>query len=66
VIGRTRVHETEGAAGSRRRPPRRRQPNFSSSQFRAIEKLHGTRVITMIHCQEKRNLFGFAVVIDNQ
>jgi ClpP class serine protease len=29
--------------------------------IRAIEKLHGTRVITMIHRQEKRSLFGFAV-----
>jgi ClpP class serine protease len=27
----------------------------------AIEKAHGTRVITMIHRQEKRSLFGFAV-----
>jgi ClpP class serine protease len=30
-------------------------------EIRAIEKLHGTRVITMIHRQEKRSLFGFAV-----
>ena len=29
--------------------------------IRAVEKLHGTRVITMIHRQEKRSLFGFAV-----
>ena len=29
--------------------------------IRAIEKEHGTRVITMIHRQEKRSLFGFAV-----
>jgi ClpP class serine protease len=29
--------------------------------IRAIEKRHGTRVITMIHRQEKRSLFGFAV-----
>jgi ClpP class serine protease len=29
--------------------------------IRAIEKLHGTRVITMIHRQERRSLFGFAV-----
>ena len=29
--------------------------------IRAIEKSHGTRVITMIHRQEKRSLFGFAV-----
>jgi hypothetical protein len=29
--------------------------------IRAIEKVHGTRVITMIHRQEKRSLFGFAV-----
>ena len=29
--------------------------------IRAIEKLHGTRVITMIYRQEKRSLFGFAV-----
>ncbi len=28
--------------------------------IRAIEKTHGTRVITMIHRQEKRSLFGFA------
>jgi ClpP class serine protease len=29
--------------------------------IRAIEKEHGTRVITMIHRQEKRNLFGVSV-----
>ena len=29
--------------------------------IRTIEKLHGTRVITMIYRQEKRSLFGFAV-----
>jgi len=29
--------------------------------IRAVEKLHGTRVITMIHRQEKRSLFGFAI-----
>jgi ClpP class serine protease len=29
--------------------------------IRAIEKSHGTRVITMIHRQERRSLFGFAV-----
>src|SRR5262249_15674401 len=29
--------------------------------IRAIEKLHGTRVITMIHRQEKRSIFGFSV-----
>src|SRR3974390_2436977 len=29
--------------------------------IRPVEKLHGTRVITMIHRQEKRSLFGFAV-----
>src|SRR6188472_974042 len=29
--------------------------------IRAIEKEHGTRVITMIHRQERRSLFGFAV-----
>jgi ClpP class serine protease len=29
--------------------------------IRAIEKAHGTRVITMIHRQEKRSLFGFSV-----
>jgi ClpP class serine protease len=29
--------------------------------IRAIEKLHGSRVITMIHRQERRSLFGFAV-----
>jgi ClpP class serine protease len=29
--------------------------------IRAIEKLHGSRVITMIHRQEKRSLFGLSV-----
>jgi len=29
--------------------------------IRAIEKLHGSRGITMIHRQEKRSLFGFSV-----
>ena len=29
--------------------------------IRAIEKSHGSRVITMIHRQEKRSLFGFRV-----
>jgi ClpP class serine protease len=29
--------------------------------IRAIEKAHGTRVITMIHRQEKRSLFGLSV-----
>src|SRR4029078_13500233 len=29
--------------------------------IRAIERAHGTRVITMIHRQEKRSLFGFNV-----
>jgi len=29
--------------------------------IRAIERLHGLRVITMIHRQEKRSIFGFAV-----
>jgi ClpP class serine protease len=29
--------------------------------IRAIEKLNGSRVITMIHRQEKRSLFGFSV-----
>jgi ClpP class serine protease len=29
--------------------------------IRAIEKAHGTRVITMIHRQEKRSLLGFSV-----
>jgi ClpP class serine protease len=29
--------------------------------LRAIEKLHGSRVITMIHRQERRSLFGFAI-----
>src|SRR5262250_3826853 len=29
--------------------------------IRAVESLHGSRVITMIHRQEKRSLFGFAV-----
>src|SRR3974377_1635084 len=29
--------------------------------IRAIQRLHGSRVITMIHRQEKRSLFGFVV-----
>jgi ClpP class serine protease len=29
--------------------------------IRAIEKENGTRVITMIHRQERRSLFGFAI-----
>jgi ClpP class serine protease len=29
--------------------------------IRAIEKEHGTRVITMIHRQEKRSFFGFSI-----
>ena len=29
--------------------------------IRSIEKLHGSRVITMIHRQEKRSLFGFGL-----
>jgi ClpP class serine protease len=29
--------------------------------IRAIERLHGSRVITMIHRQEKRSIFGFTV-----
>ena len=29
--------------------------------IRAVENAHGTRVITMIHRQEKRSLFGFSV-----
>ena len=29
--------------------------------IRAIEKLHGSRVITMIHRQERCSLFGFVV-----
>ena len=29
--------------------------------IRTIEKLNGTRVITMIHRQERRSLFGFPV-----
>src|SRR6516164_6992487 len=29
--------------------------------IRAIEKSHASRVITMIHRQEKRSVFGFAV-----
>lgn len=29
--------------------------------IRSIEKAHGTRVITMIHRQERRSLFGFSV-----
>ncbi len=32
-----------------------------AQSLRAIEKFHGSRVITMIHRQEKRSLFGFAV-----
>ncbi len=32
-----------------------------AQQIRAIEKAHDSRVITMIHRQEKRSLFGFAV-----
>ena len=32
-----------------------------SQAIRAIEKAHGSRVITMIHRQEKRSLFGFNV-----
>ena len=41
--------------------------NFNVDQMRraqairAVEKEHGTRVITMIHRQERRSLFGFAV-----
>jgi hypothetical protein len=45
------------------------QPLFSGRWYtlrraqaiRAIERSHGSRVITMIHRQEKRSLFGFAV-----
>src|SRR6476646_10386267 len=29
--------------------------------IRAVEKEHGTRVITMIHRQERRSFFGFSV-----
>src|SRR5690554_7623150 len=29
--------------------------------IRAMEKAHGTRVITMIHRQERRSIFGFSV-----
>ncbi|GBE43448.1 serine dehydrogenase proteinase [bacterium BMS3Bbin10] len=29
--------------------------------IRTLEKTHGTRVITMIHRQEKRSLFGFSI-----
>ena len=29
--------------------------------IRAIEQAHGSRVITMIHRQERRSLFGFSV-----
>ena len=29
--------------------------------IRALEKAHGTRVITMIHRQERRSLFGFSI-----
>jgi ClpP class serine protease len=32
-----------------------------AQSLRAIERLHASRVITMIHRQEKRSLFGFAV-----
>lgn len=32
-----------------------------AQSLRAIEKFHGSRVITMIYRQEKRSLFGFAV-----
>ncbi|MGE3709054.1 MAG: ATP-dependent Clp protease proteolytic subunit, partial [Hyphomicrobiaceae bacterium] len=32
-----------------------------ASAIRAIEMAHGTRVITMIHRQERRSLFGFSV-----
>jgi ClpP class serine protease len=32
-----------------------------SQAIRALEKAHGSRVITMIHRQEKRSLFGFNV-----
>jgi ClpP class serine protease len=32
-----------------------------SQAIRAIERLNGSRVITMIHRQEKRSLFGFSV-----
>ena len=32
-----------------------------ANAIRAIEKLHSSRVITMIHRQEKRSLFGFSV-----
>jgi len=32
-----------------------------SQAIRAIEQRHGSRVITMIHRQEKRSLFGFSV-----
>ena len=36
--------------------------SFQRAQaIRNIERKHGTRVITMIHRQEKRNLFGFAL-----
>jgi ClpP class serine protease len=32
-----------------------------AQSLRAIERLHASRVITMIHRQEKRSIFGFAV-----
>jgi ClpP class serine protease len=32
-----------------------------AQSLRAIEKLHASRVITMIHRQEKRSIFGFSV-----
>ena len=32
-----------------------------TQSIRAIEQLNGSRVITMIHRQEKRSLFGFSV-----
>jgi hypothetical protein len=31
--------------------------------IRAIERSHGSRVITMIHRQEKRSLFGFTDLV---
>jgi hypothetical protein len=33
----------------------------SAQAIRTIERSHGSRVITMIHRQEKRSLFGFII-----
>jgi ClpP class serine protease len=39
----------------------RRYAMRRAQAIRAVEKEHGTRVITMIHRQERRSFFGFAV-----